>query len=153
MALLPRPERIEGGKHKVVVYRSQRNGYDFAVRQVGIDLVEVGPTKAQAAEKVPDEEQLADELFESIDERTACVTYFAGGHFAAGALSLEKTVELAHQHGVPVVVDGAAQIPPVENLWRLTGAAGPALWAQAQVRVGVRGAVSPAPEQTAPAGA
>jgi seryl-tRNA(Sec) selenium transferase len=153
MALLPRPEKIEGGKHKVVVFRSQRNGYVFAVRQVGIDLVEVGPTKAQAGEKLPDEERLADELFESIDERTACVTFFAGGHFAAGALSLEKTVELAHQHGVPVVVDGAAQIPPVENLWRFTGTPGPALWAQAQARLGVPGAVSPAPELTTPAGA
>ena len=153
MALLPRPEKIEGGKHKVVVFRSQRNGYDFAVRQVGIDLVEVGPTRAQAIEKEPDEERLADELFESIDERTACVTYFAGGHFASGALSLEKTVELAHQHGVPVVVDGAAQIPPVENLWRYTGAPGPALWAQAQAKLGIEGAVSPAPQQTTPAGA
>ena len=153
MALLPRPEKIEGGKHKVVVFRSQRNGYDFAVRQVGIDLVEVGPTKAQAGERLPDEEQLADELFESIDESTACVTFFAGGHFAAGALSLEKTVELAHQHGVPVVVDGAAQIPPVENLWRFTGAPGPALWAQAQAKLGVPGAVSPVPAQTTPAGA
>lgn len=153
MAVLPRPEKIEGGKHKVVVFRSQRNGYDFAVRQVGIDLIEVGPSRGQATERPPDEEQLADELFEAIDERTACVTYFAGGHFAPGALSLEKTVELAHQHGVPVVVDGAAQIPPIENLWRFTGAAGPAPWAQAQARLGVPGAVSPAPTQTAPMGA
>lgn len=153
MALLPRPEKIDGGKHKVVVFRSQRNGYDFAVRQVGIELVEVGPTKAQAAAREPDAEQLADELFEAIDEQTACVTYFAGGHFAAGALSLEKTVELAHQHGVPVVVDGAAQIPPVENLWKFSGAPGPALWAQAQAKLGVRGAINPAPELTTPAGA
>ena len=153
MALLPRPERIEGGKHKVVVYRSQRNGYDFAVRQVGIELVEVGPTRAQAAESELDEERLADELFESIDERTACVTYFAGGHYAAGALSLAKTVELAHLHGVPVVVDGAAQIPPVENLWAYTGAPGPAPWAQAQARLGIPGAVNPAPAHTTPAGA
>ena len=153
MALLPRPEKIPGGKHKVVVFRSQRNGYDFAVRQVGIELVEVGPTRAQAAERPPNEEQLADELFESIDERTACVTFFAGGHYTAGALSLEKTVELAHQHGVPVVVDAAAQIPPVENLWRFSGAPGPALWAQAQARLGIEGAVSPAPAQTTPLGA
>lgn len=153
MALLPRPEKIPGGRHKVVVYRSQRNGYDFAVRQVGIELVEVGPTRGQLAERPLDEEQLADELFEAIDEQTACVTYFAGGHYAAGALSLEKTVELAHQHGVAVVVDAAAQIPPVENLWRFSGAPGPALWAQAQARLGVEGAVSPAPAQTTPIGA
>ena len=37
-----------------------------------------------------------------------------------GALPLEETVEIAHAHGVPVVVDAAAQLPPTENLWRFT---------------------------------
>jgi L-seryl-tRNA(Ser) seleniumtransferase len=152
MALLPRPEKIADGRHKVVVFRSQRNGYDFAIRQVGVELVEVGPTRAQAAATPPDPEQLADELFEAIDERTACVTYFAGGHYATGALPIEKTVELAHQHGVPVVVDAAAQIPPIENLWRFSGRRGPALWAQAQRRAGVAEAQD-APAETVSAGA
>jgi len=137
MALLPRPDRIKDGKHKVVVFRSQRNGYDFAVRQVGIDLVEVGPTRTQAMAQAPDEERLADELFEAIDERTACVTFFAGGHYSAGALALQKTVELAHAHGVPVVVDAAAQVPPVENLWQFSGGPGPRPWAEALFRQGL----------------
>jgi len=29
-------------------------------------------------------------------------------------------VEIAHAHGVPVVVDAAAQLPPTENLWKFT---------------------------------
>jgi L-seryl-tRNA(Ser) seleniumtransferase len=33
---------------------------------------------------------------------------------------LEQVVELAHARGVPVVVDAAAQIPPVSNLWHYT---------------------------------
>lgn len=30
-------------------------------------------------------------------------------------------VEVAHRHGVPVIVDAAAQNPPAENLWKFTG--------------------------------
>lgn len=146
MAQLPRPERIPGGKHKVVVFRSQRNGYDFAVRQVGVELVEVGPSRADAATRPPS----PDDLARALDDRTAAVVYFAGAHFAAGALPVEQVVEIAHAHGVPVIVDAAAQIPPVENLWRFTGKGGPAPWAQAQARLGVAPA---APAEVKPAGA
>src|SRR5207248_7488258 len=45
MAQLPHPERIPGGRYKVVIHRCQRIGYDFAVRQTGIELVEIGPTR------------------------------------------------------------------------------------------------------------
>jgi L-seryl-tRNA(Ser) seleniumtransferase len=36
-----------------------------------------------------------------------------------GALALDEVAAIAHRHGVPVIVD-AAQLPPRENLWRLT---------------------------------
>lgn len=99
-----------GLKDEVVVFRNQRNGYDHAIRQVGVELVEVGyghaahPWQLEAA----------------ITERTAAVFYFAGAHFEAGALPLSQVVEIAHRKGVAVVVDAAAQIPPVENLWHFT---------------------------------
>ena len=32
-----------------------------------------------------------------------------------------SAIAIAHRHGVPLVVDAAAQLPPVENLWRFTG--------------------------------
>jgi len=35
-----------------------------------------------------------------------------------GVLPLETVIELGHRHGVPVVVDAAAELPPVENLAR-----------------------------------
>jgi uncharacterized pyridoxal phosphate-dependent enzyme len=94
------------GERTVILYGSQRNPYDYAVRQVGVTIVEVGPEPA--------------ELESAIDERTACVLWFAGAHFAAGALPVEHVVEIAHRAGVPVLVDGAAQIPPVSSLWHFT---------------------------------
>ena len=99
------PGDMEGLKNEVVVHRSQRNGYDFAVRQAGVRLVEIGPT--------------VEELNAAIGERTAAVVYFAG-RLAEGSLPLGKVVEVAHARGVPVIVDGAAQIPPISNLWRYT---------------------------------
>jgi uncharacterized pyridoxal phosphate-dependent enzyme len=109
-AAMARFPYLESGKNEVVVHRCQRNGYDYAIRQTGARLVEVG---------------LADrtwewELESAITPRTACVVYFAGFHFGRAALPLEQVIALAHARGVPVLVDAAAQIPPIANLWRFT---------------------------------
>jgi uncharacterized pyridoxal phosphate-dependent enzyme len=99
------PNDTAGLKNEVVVHKSQRNGYDFAVRQAGVRMVEIGTS--------------VDELNAALGERTAAVVYFAG-RLAEGSLPLKTVVELAHAKGVPVIVDGAAQIPPISNLWQYT---------------------------------
>jgi uncharacterized pyridoxal phosphate-dependent enzyme len=91
---------------EVVVYESQRNGYDYAARQTGARMVDIGPGEA--------------DLANAISERTACILWFAGSHYADGALPIEEVVDIARARGVPVVVDAAAQIPPVSNLWHFT---------------------------------
>jgi len=101
---------LEDGKNEVIVHRCQRNGYDYAIRQTGARLVEIG--RAHSA-------QLA-ELEAAITPRTAAVVHFVGAHFAEGALPLDQVVAAAHARGVPVIVDAAAQIPPIANLWRFT---------------------------------
>ena len=136
MALLPYPQSIPGGRYKVVIQRCQRIGYDFAVRQVGIELVEIGPDRAAARHE--GSTTRPEELAAVLDGRTAAVLYIAGAGHARGALPLAEVVRIAHEHGVPVIVDGAAQIPPVENLWAYT-AGGPAPWAQALRTLGVPG--------------
>ena len=35
-------------------------------------------------------------------------------------MPLPEVIEIAHARGVPVIVDAAAQIPPVSNLWHFT---------------------------------
>jgi len=106
LAIEDLPYLDKTGEKTVILYGSQRNAYDYAVRQVGVTIVEVGPEPP--------------ELEPAFDERTACVLWFAGAHFAAGALPIEQVVEIAHRAGVPVLVDGAAQIPPVSSLWHFT---------------------------------
>jgi uncharacterized pyridoxal phosphate-dependent enzyme len=107
VARLPRPA---GERPEVIVHRSQRNGYDHAARMTGARLVEIGMAHTTQPW----------ELEAAIGPRTACVLYFAGAHYATGALPLEHVVRVARERGVPVLVDAAAQIPPIANLWRFT---------------------------------
>ncbi len=109
-AAIARFPYLETGKHEVIVHRCQRNGYDYAIRQTGARLVEIG--MAQSTEPW--------ELEAALTAHTACVVYFAGTHFARAALPLEQVTTAAHARGVPVIVDAAAQIPPIANLWRFT---------------------------------
>jgi uncharacterized pyridoxal phosphate-dependent enzyme len=101
---------LDGRPSEVIVWRSQRNSYDYAARMTGARLREVGPTPA--------------ELADACCERTACILWFAGAHYAAGALPLGDIVAIARRRGIPVLVDAAAQIPPIANLWRFTGEVG-----------------------------
>jgi L-seryl-tRNA(Ser) seleniumtransferase len=104
------PNDLSGMKNEVIVHRTQRNFYDIAIRQTGATIVEIG----HAMETAPWEIDAA------INERTAAVVYFTGPHLNVHTLPLEYVVERAHAHGVPVIVDGAAQVPPASNLTHYT---------------------------------
>lgn len=92
-------------KNEAIVFASQRNGYDFAILQTGASVVECDDSL---------------ESFESaITERTACLVWFAGA-LAVGSPPIEDVIAIARRHRVPVLVDAAAQIPPVSNLWHYT---------------------------------
>ncbi|MDB5077485.1 MAG: hypothetical protein JWO42_3664 [Chloroflexi bacterium] len=108
---LPDPR---GMPTRVVTYRAHRNPYDYAVRTLPVELVEIGFPN----EVIPAAEW---ELPHALTEGTAAVLYTVGGWTSPGALPLEQVIEMAHRAGVPVIVDAAAQLPPRENLWRFTG--------------------------------
>ncbi|MGW7686036.1 hypothetical protein ACWGID_35165 [Kribbella sp. NPDC054772] len=91
---------------EIVMFTSQRNGYDYSARFIGPGVVEVGPSE--------------DELRTALARRPACVLWMAGAHYAKDALPIEDVVRVAREVGVPVLVDAAAQIPPVASLWRFT---------------------------------
>ncbi|MGH2410292.1 MAG: aminotransferase class V-fold PLP-dependent enzyme, partial [Chloroflexota bacterium] len=98
---------------RVVVQRANRNPYDYAVRTLPIELVEVGFPNLIAP---PGEWELA----QALTLPTAAVLYVVGGWIPPGALPLESVLAIAHERGIPVIVDAAAQLPPKENLWRFT---------------------------------
>lgn len=101
---------LTGLKNEVIIHKSHRNGYDHAVRQVGVKVVEIG----MATHTAPWELEAA------INERTACIFWFQGAMTGHGDLPLQTVIDIAKGYKVPVIVDAAAQLPPVENLWRFT---------------------------------
>jgi L-seryl-tRNA(Ser) seleniumtransferase len=103
-------ETGESPRDEVIVQRAHRIPYDPAIRLAGSRIVDIG-NRLQT---------FPWELEGAITPRTAMVFFAAGVHLAPGALPLEEVVAIAHEHGIPVVVDAAAQLPPTENLWRFT---------------------------------
>lgn len=92
-------------RNEAIVFTSQRNGYDFAILQTGASIVECDDSL---------------ESFEAaITARTACLVWFAGA-LAVKSPPIEDVIAIARKHHVPVLVDAAAQIPPVSNLWHYT---------------------------------
>jgi D-glucosaminate-6-phosphate ammonia-lyase len=102
-----------GMKNEVIMARSHRNFYDHAVRSVGIKLVEVGIADRFSGAGVRDAEGW--EIGAAINENTAAVVYVSYAHTQP---SLAEVVAAAHAHNVPVLVDAAGQLPPIENLKR-----------------------------------
>lgn len=93
-----------GMPNEFVVHRTHRNDYDHALRAAGARFVEVGFYYYTFPYEVE----------EAITEKTCAFFYQAG--VAEGALPLTKFAEIAHRHGLPVIVDAAAELPPTENL-------------------------------------
>ena len=111
-----RPELIAQLHHdnslarNVVIHRTHRIPYDRAIELAGGRIVEIGNVL----------QTFTWELEAAIDEQTAAVFWTAGDHMPQTTLSLDETVAIAHAHGVPIIVDAAAQLPPVSNLWNFT---------------------------------
>ena len=103
MARLP---ESAGMKNEVIIQKGHRNNYDRAILLVGAQMVEVGTIA---------------ELQAAFSERTAMMA-FIGDLEGPGQIPPEVAIETAHAHGVPVLVDAAAQRPDLPNRYLQMGA-------------------------------
>jgi uncharacterized pyridoxal phosphate-dependent enzyme len=102
---------LDGVKRReVVVNGRERSGWTYAATLTGARIVEY--------------DDMAGGLEAAISERTACVLSFAGARFGTDVASVGGVVKIAHARSVPVIVDAAAQIPPISSLWNYTRDAG-----------------------------
>ncbi len=108
--LVQRFPDLTGLKDEIIIHKTHRNGYDYAVRQTGVKIVEVGSAEGTSRA----------DLETAISDKTAAFFWFQGAMTTPNDLPLAEVIEITKAHGVPVVVDAAAQLPPVENLWRFT---------------------------------
>jgi uncharacterized pyridoxal phosphate-dependent enzyme len=108
--LIVRMPEGRGLATEVVMHTVHRCPYDPAVQMAGGKIVQFGNAY-----------QTFDwELEAAITERTALVLWVDGTDLGHGALDVATTVRIAHERGVPVLVDAAAQLPPHTNLWHYT---------------------------------
>jgi D-glucosaminate-6-phosphate ammonia-lyase len=93
-----------GMKNEVIVQRTHRVNYDHAIRNAGVRMIEV---------------VTREELEKAINDRTAMM-FFLNSADPRGKVHHEEFVAIAKKHNVPTLIDAAADVPPVENLWRFT---------------------------------
>ncbi|OLC47045.1 MAG: selenocysteine synthase [Acidobacteria bacterium 13_1_40CM_65_14] len=92
-------------KSEVIIQKSHRFGYDHAVRNCGVRLVEV---------------ETREDLERAINQKTAMMIFYNNNN-KEGRIQDEEFVRLGKKHAIPTLNDAAADVPPVENLWKYTG--------------------------------
>lgn len=100
-------------RNEFIVVRSQRNMYDRALVVAGGRIVEVGIPDRYSGPGVRDAS--AWEITAAITPRTAGIYYLANRQSQP---ELAEVASIAREHGLPLLVDAAAQLPPAENLRR-----------------------------------
>jgi len=91
-----------GMKTEVILQKSHSLGYDHALTQAGVKLIKV---------------ETRQELESAINENTAML-WFLNREAPKGQIKHEEWLELGKKHNLPTMIDIAADVPPVENLWK-----------------------------------
>jgi L-seryl-tRNA(Ser) seleniumtransferase len=91
-------------KSEVIVQKSHRFGYEHAVRNCGVRLVEV---------------ETPDDLDRAVSDKTAMMLFYNNNN-KEGRIQDEEFVRLGKKHRIPTLNDAAADVPPVDNLWKYT---------------------------------
>lgn len=93
---------VEGIKSEVIVQKTHNHGYVHALTNTGVKIVEI---------------ETVEELENAVNENTAMLWFlnYAGPN---GKIQDKEWVALGKKHGIPTMIDMAADLPPVENLWK-----------------------------------
>lgn len=92
-----------GEKREVIMQKSHRFGYDRAVRITGVDIVEV---------------ESAEEMERSINPRTVMALNFNAA--TEHPIDRQTFIDIGKKYNVVTFIDAAADVPPVENLFKFT---------------------------------
>ena len=109
-AMMDRLPDSTGMKNEIIIHKSHRFPYDQCYTSVGAKFVEIGdgrrcqPWQLEAA----------------FTENTAAVAYLFSPFITRRAIPFPELCDIAHSHGVPVIVDAASMLPPRSNLRRFT---------------------------------
>ena len=93
-----------GMKNEVIMQESHSIGYAQALTNVGAKIVKV---------------KTAEQLENAISNKT-CMLWFLNAHTDRGEIKWEEFISLGKKYKIPTFIDCAADVPPVENLFRFT---------------------------------
>ncbi|HSB72469.1 MAG TPA: selenocysteine synthase [Candidatus Methylomirabilis sp.] len=113
VARMERLPDTDGMPNEVLMCRSHRTTYDHAIRAAGVRIKEVGFNDRMLGAGVRGVEPW--EIEAAVTSQTVAIAYTAS---ASNEPSLPEVVAVGRDHGLPVIVDAAAQLPPVTNLRR-----------------------------------
>ena len=97
------PQGMDSLKNEAIMQKGHRYGYDHALSNCGVRIVEV---------ETPDEYRAA------FTQKTV-MTHFINAA-TSGTISREDWIRVSHQHNIPSMNDAAADMPPISNLWKYT---------------------------------
>lgn len=101
VAALPKLEGT-GMKSEVIIQKTHINGYHHALTNTGVSIVSV---------------ETFEEAEAAINDKTAML-WFLNREAPEGKIKHEQWIALGRKHGIPTMNDIAADVPPVENLWK-----------------------------------
>ena len=99
------PDNTEGMKNEVIVQTRQCGGYDNMIRLAGATTVRAGNDGGTSREDVES----------AITDQTVAIVHFAA-YFKPGDLSVEEMIEIGSSHGIPVIIDAAAEFATFADL-------------------------------------
>jgi L-seryl-tRNA(Ser) seleniumtransferase len=91
-------------KSEVIIQKAHRFGYDRALRNCGVHFVEV---------------ETREDLERAVNGQTALMLFYNNNN-KEGRIQDQEFAELGKKHGIPTMNDAAADVPPLENLWKYT---------------------------------
>jgi len=94
---------LPGARKEVIIQKSHRYLFDQAITTTGAKLIEVDG---------------AAEMEKAFNENTVMTLFFNAGEVGKKPISHEEFVRLSKKHNIPAFIDAAADVPPVENLFR-----------------------------------
>jgi L-seryl-tRNA(Ser) seleniumtransferase len=97
------PARTSAFKNEIIIQKAHRFPHDHALEMAGTKLIEV---------------ENQDEYERAFTPQTGMAFFFNAAE--QGQISREDWIRIAHAHTVPAVIDAAADVPPISNLWNYT---------------------------------
>jgi L-seryl-tRNA(Ser) seleniumtransferase len=93
---------VTGMKAEVIVQKGHNIGYVHALTNTGAKIIEI---------------ETVQELEKAINEKTAMM-WFLNSNAPMGKIQHEEWVAIAKKYKIPTMIDMAADVPPVSNLWK-----------------------------------